>query len=152
MLPCLPMQLRLPALAACSPESGLLTAGAPAPQAPSAGSPASRAQASLQVQQALEGTTRLAKGFSLPLCTRSRPKIGALLQQPLQTALQAPLVLPTCPALQLWRSAAGGAPSLLQAAVMPPALWGRQAALGPAGLHTSGWVPSAVRGAGHPRA
>ena len=61
-------------------------------QAPAAGS--SQALASLRVQQALEAITRLSKGFSLSLCTRSRPKLGALLQQPLQTALQLPLVSP----------------------------------------------------------
>ena len=66
-------------------------------QAPSAGSQATRAQASLRVQQALEGITRLSKGFSLALCMRSRPKIGALLQRPLQTALQIPLVSSACP-------------------------------------------------------
>ena len=63
-------------------------------QAPSAGAPAARAQASLHVQQALEGITRLTKGFSLPLCTRTRPKIGELLQRPLLSALQIPLVQP----------------------------------------------------------
>lgn len=63
-------------------------------QAPSAGSPGTQAAASLRVQQALEAITRLSKGFSLGLCTRSRPKIGELLQQALQTALHIPLVPP----------------------------------------------------------
>lgn len=61
-------------------------------QAPGARDLGTRARASLRVQQALEGITRLSKGFSLPLCTRSRPKIGELLQQALQTALQIPPV------------------------------------------------------------
>ena len=48
--------------------------------------------ASAQVQQALEALTRLAKGLSLSLCTRSRPQIGDLLHRPLRAALQVPLV------------------------------------------------------------
>ena len=44
------------------------------------------------MQQALEGLTRLAKGLSLNLCTRSRPQIGELLHRPLTAALQVPLV------------------------------------------------------------
>lgn len=46
----------------------------------------------LYVLQALEAITRMSKGLSLGLCTRTCPKIGALLQRPLQLALQCPLV------------------------------------------------------------
>lgn len=54
------------------------------------------------VQQALEAITRTSKGLSLALCTRSRPDVGALLQRPLQLALQCPVVSAFHCNLNLW--------------------------------------------------
>lgn len=48
----------------------------------------------LLVQQALEAVTRVAKGFSLRLCTEARPDLGGLLVGALQTAVAAPRALP----------------------------------------------------------
>ncbi|KFM22934.1 Exportin-T [Auxenochlorella protothecoides] len=48
----------------------------------------------LMVQQALEGITRVAKGFSLRLCTELRPALGAEFTRALRCAIQVPRRLP----------------------------------------------------------
>lgn len=42
------------------------------------------------VQQALEAVSRASKGFSLQLCTQTRPAIGDLLAPPLRAAIHIP--------------------------------------------------------------
>lgn len=42
------------------------------------------------VQQALEAVSRVSKGFSLQLCTQTRPAIGDLLAGPLRAAIHIP--------------------------------------------------------------
>jgi hypothetical protein len=54
--------------------------------APCAGS-GERKAAEVLVQQALEAVSRASKGFSLQLCTQTRPQIGDLLAAPLQAAI-----------------------------------------------------------------
>lgn len=54
----------------------------------------------LLVQQALEAVTRVAKGFSLKLCTEARPELGSLLLGALQAAVAAPRALPANKALR----------------------------------------------------
>jgi exportin-T len=56
--------------------------------------------AALLVQQALEAVTRVAKGFSLKLCTEARPELRSLLLGALQAAVAAPRALPANKALR----------------------------------------------------
>lgn len=51
-----------------------------------AGSEERRAAEAL-VQQALEAISRASKGFTLQLCTQTRPQIGELMAGPLQAAI-----------------------------------------------------------------
>lgn len=51
-----------------------------------------RRTAEALVQQALDAAARASKGFSLHLCTQSRPHIGDLLAGPLQAAISIPQV------------------------------------------------------------
>ncbi|CAL8470725.1 g10267 [Coccomyxa elongata] len=53
-----------------------------------------RRQAEALVQQALEAVSRSSKGFSLQLCTQTRPAIGELLAPPLRAAILIPQVVP----------------------------------------------------------
>ncbi|KAL6771255.1 XPO2 [Auxenochlorella protothecoides x Auxenochlorella symbiontica] len=62
-------------------------------QGPSNGS-AALVPPALMVQQALEGITRVAKGFSLRLCTELRPALGAEFTRALRCAIQVPRRLP----------------------------------------------------------
>jgi exportin-T len=70
-----------------------MEAGTAAAAAGSGGPPPGAPPPALLVQQALEAATRVARGFSLKLCTE-RPELGALLLGALRAAAAAPRALP----------------------------------------------------------